>query len=157
MDLELLKVILQALSSLAIAGGLIFAAVQFRQAQRAARVLNFTKMVEMQMQLRRMRVDDPSLASIYRHDVQALNSDRDIREYFFNLMQVSVFEVVWYAHREGQVDDDYFDSWSTRMRDIAAEASFRKAMTSPNMKILHDDFARHMAEMLRSVPEQGVA
>ncbi|MBL8745114.1 MAG: hypothetical protein JNK58_02025, partial [Phycisphaerae bacterium] len=52
-------------------------------------------------------------------------------------------------------DDDYFESWSTRMRDIAAEASFRKAMKSPNMKILHDDFARHIAELVRSVPERS--
>lgn len=152
MDLELLKVILQALSSLAIAGGFVFAAVQFRQAQRSARTANFTKMIEMQMLLRRMRVDDPSLALIYRHDVLEMSTEREIREYFFNLMQVSVFEVVWYAHREGQVDDDYFASWATRMRDIAAEASFRKAMKSPNMKIMHDDFARYMAEMVREVP-----
>jgi hypothetical protein len=39
------------------------------------------------------------------------------------------------------------------MRDIAAEASFRKTMASPNMKIMHDDFARYMERMVREVAE----
>lgn len=148
MDLELVRILLQSLSSFAILGGCIYAAFQFRQAQRAARVANFTKLVELQMMLRKMRVDDPSLASIYQHDVQNLSSDREIREHFFNLMQVSVFEIVWYANREGQAADDYFTSWENRMKQIAVEPSFQRMMSSPNMKILHDEFQRYMAAMV---------
>lgn len=155
MTLQELQVALQACSTLAIAGGFIYAAFQFRQTQRAARVANFTKLVELQLQLRRMRVDDPALAATYRHDVIDLKSERDIREYFFNLMQMSVFEIVWFAHREGQVPPDYFDSWAARMRDIAGEPSFRKMMGSPNMKIMHDDFQRFMAEIVRGVPQHS--
>jgi hypothetical protein len=147
MDYEMLKVFLQAVSSLAIAAGLIFAAVQFYYARKAQHVANFTRLVELQFQLRKMRVDDPSLASIYKHDVQGLHSDRDIREYFMNLMQLSVFEIVWFSHRLGQLPDDYYESWVKRMREIEGEESFKRMINNPSMKILHDDFQKYIVEM----------
>ena len=152
MDLELLKVILQAVSSLALAGGVVYAAVQFRHSQKATHVANFAKLVELQMQLRRMRVEDPTLAEVYRHDVIDLRTQREVREHFFNLMQLSVFEIVWFSHRERQIPADYYRSWEARMRQIAAEPSFRRMMGGPTMKILHDDFQRAMLKMLEEVP-----
>jgi hypothetical protein len=146
-----MALLLQSLSSFAIAAGVIFAAVQFRQARRASHVSNFTKLVELQLNLRRMRVDDPSLAKVYRHDVSTLHSDEDIREYFFNLMQLSVFEIVWFSHRERQIPDEYFLSWERRMREIAQEESFQKMMHSGQMKILHDEFQAYVVKMLREV------
>ncbi len=155
MDLEWLKVILQAVSSFAIAGGLVYAAIQFREARRAAHVGNYARLVELQMSLRRMRVDDPSLAQVYQHDVAGLATERDIREHFFNLMQLSVFEIVWFADRNGQVPEGYFKSWEARMREVAAEPSFRRMMNSPNMKIMHDDFHRYMLGMVKEVKERA--
>lgn len=154
MDLELVKVVLQFIATLSLVGGVIYAAVQLRAHKSAQHVANFTKLVEMQMQLRRMRVDDPSLAAIYGHDVQTLHTDREIREHFMNLMQVSVFEVVWFAHKHGQVPADYFESWVARMREIAAEPSFRRSMDSPNMRIMHDEFERYIKAMVRTTPER---
>src|SRR5213075_74381 len=61
--LQIVQIILQALSSFAIAGGLIFTAVQFRQARKAQLVANFSKLVELQYELRQIRVQHPSLAS----------------------------------------------------------------------------------------------
>ena len=61
----LLQITLQALSSLAIAGGLVYAAVQFRSTRKAQLVTNFSKLVELQYNLRYLRVQDPSLASAY--------------------------------------------------------------------------------------------
>ena len=147
MDLRLLQIILQAISSFAIATGLIFAAVQFLYARKAQHVANFAKLVELQMQLRRMRVEDPSLASVYKHDVQGLHSDREIREYFMNLMQLSVFEIVWFSHRLGQLPDDYYQSWVDRMKAIEQEESFRKMINNKSMKILHDEFQKYVMEM----------
>ena len=147
MDFETVKVLLQAISSFAVALGLIFAAVQFYYARKAQHVANFTRLVELQFQLRKMRVDDPSLASVYKHDVQGLKSDREIREYFLNLMQLSVFEIVWYSHRLGQLPDDYYESWVKRMRDIEGEDTFQKMINNPSMKILHDDFQKYITEM----------
>jgi hypothetical protein len=150
-NVPLVALFLQSLSSLAIAAGVIFAASQLRQNRRAAHVSNFTKLVEMQLQLRRMRVDNPALAKVYRHDVMALQSDDEIREYFFNLMQLSVFEIVWFSYRQGQIPYDYFLSWDRRMREIAREDSFRKMMHSGQMKILHDDFQAYVVKMLGEV------
>ncbi|HVZ94069.1 MAG TPA: hypothetical protein VG797_06125 [Phycisphaerales bacterium] len=149
MTLLELQIIVQSISALGIAGGLIYTAIQFKRWRQAAHVANFTKLVELQMQLRKMRVDDPSLAHIYKHDVQDLHSEREIREHFMNLMQLSVYEIVWFSYQQGQIPRDYYESWETRMRAIASEDSFRKMITGPAMKILHDSFQAYMLELVR--------
>ena len=149
MTLSELQVMFQAISSSAIAGGLIYSAIQFRAYRRSQHFANFSRLVEMQMHLREMRVTDPSLAKVYRHDVEHARSgqdtDRDVREYFFNLMQLSVFEIVWFGYQQGQVPEDYFRSWESRMRDVVAEESFRRMWAAQSMKIMHDDFQSYMA------------
>ena len=146
--LQYVQVILQALSSFAIAGGLIFTAVQFRQARQAQLVANFAKLVEMQFQLRRIRVDNPSLAD--PQDVEQIGSDREIQEYFLNLMQLSLFEIAWYAHDLGQLSDDYYDSWISRMWQSGQEPAFRRMIENPSMKIMHDEFAQFVRELVKS-------
>lgn len=143
-----LQLALQALATLSLLGAFVYAAIQFREYRRALYVANFTKLVELQMGLRRMRVDDPSLAAVYAHDVESFTTDREIREYFFNLMQLSVFEIVWFAARENQVPRDYFESWLLRMRRIAAEPSFQRMMGGANL-ILHDEFQRYVQDLVR--------
>src|SRR4029079_5347660 len=138
------------LSSFAIAGGLIFTAVQFRNARKAQLVANFSKLVEMQSRLRYIRVDHPSLASVSPGDVEHLKSDREIQEYFLNLIQLSIFEIAWYAHKHGQLPEDYFQSWTTRMWEVAQEKSFRSMIDNPSMKIMHDDFDSYMRRLLDS-------
>jgi hypothetical protein len=148
--LQILQITLQALSSFAIAGGLIFTAVQFGQARKAQLVANFSKLVELQYQLRYIRVQHPSLASVHEHDVENLRSDREIQDYFLNLMQLSLFEIAWYAHKHGQLPDDYWLSWKSRMWQIAQEKSFRGMIANPSMKIMHDEFdafVRALTEM----------
>lgn len=152
MTLDLLRTILQAISSFAIAGGLIFTAVQFMKSRNAAHVANFTKLIELQMTLRRMRVDDPTLAYVYRHDVENQESDRAIREYFFNLMQLSIFEIVWFSYTHQQLPRDYFLSWDRRMREIASEPSFRLMWANRGMKIMHDEFQVYMDELVAETP-----
>jgi hypothetical protein len=138
--LQVVQITLQALSSFAIAGGLIFTAVQFSQARKAQLVANFSKLVELQYQLRQLRVLQPALASVHEQDVQHLHSEREIQDYFLNLMQLSLFEIAWYAHKHEQLPDDYFESWTTRMWQVAQEPSFRAMIDNPSMKIMHDDF-----------------
>ena len=146
---QIVQLTLQALSSFAIAAGLIFTAVQFNQARKAQAVANFSKLVELQMQLRRIRVDHPELASVNPQDVQNLHSDRDIQEYFLNLMQLSLFEIAWYAHKHGQLPNDYFHSWTSRMWQIAQETSFRRMIDNPSMKIMHDEFDAFVRELIK--------
>ena len=136
--LQLVQITLQALSSFAIAGGLIFTAVQFAQARKAQVVANFSKLVELQYQLRQIRVFHPELAS--KQDVEHLHSDREIQEYFLDLMQVSLFEIAWYAHKQGQLPEDYFNSWIKRLWQLGQEPSFRRMINNPAMKIMHDEF-----------------
>jgi hypothetical protein len=137
---QIVQLCLQALSSFAIAGGLIFTAVQFAQARKAQVVANFSKLVELQYQLRKIRVDHPELAGVHQLDVEHLHSPRDVQDYFLNLMQLSLFEIAWYSHKHGQLADDYFESWMTRMWQVAQEKSFRRMIDNPAMKIMHDEF-----------------
>jgi hypothetical protein len=154
--LQIVQIILQALTSFAIAGGLIFTAVQFRQARKAQLVANFSKLVELQYQLRQIRVQRPELASVHPHDVQNLHSDREIQEYFLNLMQLSLFEIAWYAHKHGQLPDDYFQSWASRMWEVAREASFRRMIDNPSMKIMHDEFDEYVRRLIAAPSPPGV-
>ena len=149
-NLQILQITLQALSSFAIAGGLIFTAVQFRQARKAQVVANFSKLVELQYQLRQIRVTHPELASVHQHDVEHLHSEREIQDYFLNLMQLSLFEIAWYAHKHGQLPPDYFNSWSTRMWEVAQEKSFRAMIDNPSMKIMHDEFDTYIRRLIDS-------
>jgi hypothetical protein len=148
--LQILQITLQALSSFAIAGGLLFTAVQFRQARKAQLVANFSKLVELQYELRHIRVQNPSLASVHQLDVENLKSERDVQEYFLNLMQLSLFEIAWYAHRHGQLPDDYFHSWARRMWEVGKEDSFRRMIDNPSMKIMHDEFEAYVRALIRS-------
>lgn len=154
-DLEILRTTLQALSAFAIAGGLLYTAIQFRQARKAQLVANFSKLVELQYDLRKIRVDHPETAAVHKLDVEQLHSDREIREYFLNLMQLSLFEIAWYAHEEGQIHRDYFESWVRRMQQIAREESFRRMIENPAMKIMHDDFERYIRSLLLQQPPPG--
>jgi hypothetical protein len=147
--LQILQITLQALTAFAIAGGLLYTAIQFREARKAQTVANFAKLVELQYGLRKIRVDHPSLASVHAHDVENLHSDREIQEYFLNLMQLSLFEIAWYAHRQRQLPDDYFESWAKRMWELGREESFRRMLESPAMKIMHDDFDTYVRQLVR--------
>ena len=150
--IQIVQIVLQALTSFAIAGGLIFTAFQFRQARKAQLVANFSKLVELQSQLRYLRVHNPSLASVSPADVAHLKSDREIQEYFLNLIQLSIFEIAWYAHRHGQLPPDYFHSWTTRMREVAQEKSFRSMIDNPSVKIMHDEFDLYIRHLLEAPP-----
>lgn len=142
------QVTLQAISSFTLAGALVYAAVQFREGRRSQHVANFAKLVELQMDLRRMRVDDPSLASVYGQDVTMLTTDRAIREHFFNLMQLSVFEIAWFSHREGQLSEDYYQSWTERIRALSIEPSFQRMLADPATKIMHDQFLTYVDSLV---------
>jgi hypothetical protein len=144
--LQILQLTLQALSSFAIAAGLIYTAIQFGSARKAQLVANFSKLVELQYQLRRLRVDNPSLAS--EGDTQHLHSDHEIQIYYVNLMQLSLFEIAWYAHKHRQIPDDYFDSWRVRIWDVAQEPAFRAMLNNPAMKIMHDEFASFVRRLV---------
>ena len=147
-NIQVVQIVLQALSSFAIAGGFIFTAFQFRNARKAQLVANFSKLVELQAQLRYLRVERPSLAS--EKDAENLKSDEEIQEFYINLIQLSIFEIAWYAHKYGQLPPDYFNSWKTRMRDVAQEPAFRSMLENSSVKIMHDDFDDYMRRLIET-------
>ena len=63
-------------------------------------------------------------------------------------MQLSLFEIAWYAHKHGQLPDDYFHSWITRMWEIGQEDSFRRMIANPSMKIMHDEFDTFVRKLM---------
>src|SRR5690242_1491792 len=130
------QVLLQGMTAASLICGLFYTAAQFRQWRRAQHVANFTKLVEMQMQLRRMRIEDPSLAAVYRHDVEGFSSPQEIRAYFMNLVQLSLFEIAWFSRRQGQIPERYFQSWVDRMHEIAQEESFKRMLERHTTKII---------------------
>ena len=156
LTLEIVRTVLQTISSLAIAGGFLFGAIQFKNVRRAQVVANFTKLVELQMQLRRMRVDDPTLALVYRHDASGMASHDEVRKHFFNLMQLSLFEIAWYSNKHGMLTDDYFQTWEDRMKVIQGEESFRRMWTQFTVKIIHNEFEAYMTNLMNAAgPNPG--
>src|SRR5262245_53256103 len=83
----MLQVVLQAVSVLAVAGGVVYAALQFRGWRTAQYVANVTKLVELQLQLRKMVVDDPTLAPVGLA-LPAEDQGEATRGHFYNLMQL---------------------------------------------------------------------
>lgn len=142
---QIIQLTLQALSSFAIAGGLIYTAIQFRHAEKAQHVANFSKLVELQFQLRSIRVQRPELAT--SDDLSTLHSEREIQEHYLHLMQLSLFEIAWYAHQHGQIADDYFYSWSKRIWQLSQDETFKRMLANPAMKIMHDDFDRFVRDL----------
>jgi len=143
MNNAMFQLIVQVLTSLAVAGGLIYAALQFRGWRTAQYVTNFSELIKLQLQLRKMVVDDPTLA-IPVLGVPAGTRPEDIRSNYYCLMQLSLFEIAWFTHLKGQLTDDYFNSWVTNMAEVAQRPAFRVMWSSNRTKIMHDGFRRYM-------------
>ena len=144
----------QTVSLLGVAVGLIYTGVQLRNWRNAQYVTNFTKLVELQMQLRKMVVDDPSLAAAALGPGIDVPAD-DIRGDYYNLMQVSLFEIAWFNHRHGQLTEDYFKTWSAYMMTVAQRPAFRAMWKIDRTKILHNRFRDYMDAVITNAQTTG--
>ena len=140
----------QTVSLLGVAGGLVYTGVQLHNWRNAQYVTNFTKLVELQMQLRKMVVDDPTLAAASLGPGIEISSE-EIRGDFYNLMQVSLFEIAWFSHRHGQLTEDYFKTWTVYVKTVAERPAFREMWKIDRTKILHERFRDYMDTVLRQV------
>jgi hypothetical protein len=140
-------VIVQAIPVLAVAGGLVYAGLQFRGWRTTQYVANFTKLVELQLQLRKMIVDDPALEPSGRTKLAGSPAE-EMRRYYYALMQMGVFEIAWYTHKKGQLTDDYFASWEAAMSSIARYPEFRAMWQTDRAKILHDGFRQYVDTLI---------
>jgi len=105
-------------------------------------VANFTNLIELKLKLRKMVVDDPTL-------VPDGNPSKEVRGYYYSLMQQSLFEIAWFSHRHGQLTNDYFASWEVSMASIATLPAFRAMWHSDRTKILHDGFHKYMETLMQ--------
>jgi hypothetical protein len=137
----------QTVSLLGVAGELVYTGVQLHNWRNAQYVTNFTKLVKLQMQLRKMVVEDPTLATASLGPGIEVSAD-DIRGDFYNLMQVSLFEIAWFSHRHGQLTEDYFRTWAGYMVTVAQRPAFRDMWKMDRTKILHDRFREYMESVL---------
>jgi hypothetical protein len=142
---SILHEIVQAIPLLAAAGGLVYAALQFRGWRASQFVANFTKLIELQLEIRKMAVDDPTLGP-------EGTPSKEVRGYYYSLMQLSLFEIAWYSHKYGQLSDDYFASWEVNMRSIAKRPEFDAMWQSDRTKILHDGFRKYMETLMQEGP-----
>jgi hypothetical protein len=141
----ILSELVRAIPVLAAAGGVVYAALQFRGWRLSQYVANFTKLVELQLQIRKMVIDDPTLGP------EGILKE-EMRGYYYNLIQLSLFEIAWYSHEYGQLTDDYFASWEVNMLSIAKRPAFRAMWQSDRTKILHDGFRRYMERLMQGSP-----
>jgi hypothetical protein len=141
-------ILVQAVSLLGVTGGLVYAGLQFRGWRDAQYVANFTKLVEIQLQLRKMLVDDPTLA-LQGLGMPVETPPEGIRGDYYNLMQLSVFEIAWFAHLHGQLTDDYFNSWVASMADVVQRPAFQSMWLSNRVKILHSGFREYINKMMK--------
>ena len=144
------RTILDAISTLALMGSLVYAALQLRGWRTAQYVANFTKLVELQLELRKMRVDDPHLA-LADPDMVPAGSQEEVRTYFYELMQLSLFEIAWFSHEHGQLTDDYFRSWINNVSTIATRRAFQTMWRSPSTKIMHDRFREYVGVLVAGI------
>jgi len=148
MEKETIHTIVQGVSVLSMGGGLFYAAVQFRGWRAAQQVANVTKLIELQLQLRKMMVDDPKLAPI-SISISADFTDEETRGYFYNLMQLSLFEMAWYSHGQGQLAPDYFKSWEENMAHVMKRPAFRTMWTDDQLKIIHPEFHSYVDTLFK--------
>src|SRR5262249_13881446 len=141
------QVVLQVVSVLAVAGGLVYAALLFWGWEAGPYVADFTTLVEVQLILRQMVVEDPTLATLGAGVLPGVVPD-EIRGTFYNLMQVSLFEIAWFSHQHGQLPHDYFVSWVASMAAVAQRPAFRTMWQRDEAKILHDGFRQYMNTLL---------
>jgi hypothetical protein len=151
MNNAVFQLVVQVMSTLAVAGGMIYAALQFRGWRTAQYVTNFTELVKLQLELRKMVVDDPTLA-IPSLGVPAETRPEEIRSNYYNLMQLSLFEIAWFSHLKGELTDDYFNSWVMNMTDVARRPAFRAMWMSDRTKIMHAGFREYMNGFMADLP-----
>ena len=145
MNNSIIHELVQAIPVLAAAGGVVYAALQFRGWRYSQYVANFTKLIELQLQIRKMVIDDPTLGP------EGVPKE-EMRGYYYNLIQLSLFEIAWFSHRYGQLTEDYFTSWEVSMVSIAKRPAFRAMWESDRTRILHDGFRKYMETLMQKTP-----
>jgi len=144
--------LVQIVSTLGVAGGVVYAGKQLRGWRDSQYIANFTKLVQLQLEHRKRLVDDPALA-LQGIGLPAGTPPEDIREDYYNLMQLRLFEIAWFTHLHGQLTDDYFNSWVAGMAEVIERPAFKAMWQKERLKIQHSEFRDYMNEMMKENEE----
>lgn len=120
---------------------LIVLIIQTRHLQKTMYAANYGKMIEMLKDLRLLRINDPSLAKVYSKEVEGL-SNEDIRYHFFNLIVLSILEMLFVDWKQGLISRETWEYWLDSIRRISAEKSFREMVLRESYKIVNPEFCR---------------
>ena len=96
-----------------------------------------------------MVVEDPTLATLGA-GMSPETAPDEIRGNFYNLMQVSLFEIAWFSHQHGQLPHDYFASWVANMAAVTQRSAFRTMWQNDRTKILHAGFRQYMNTLVET-------
>jgi len=120
---------------------LIILIIQTRHLQRTIYSSNYGRMIEMLKELRVLRINDPSLAKVYAREVEGL-TDEQIRFHFFNLIVLSILEMLYIDWSQGLISKETWEYWLDAIRKISHEKSFRDMVLRKSYKIVNPDFSK---------------
>ena len=147
MNNPMLQVVLQAVSALAVTGGAGLRGLAVSGVANRAACGEFYHAGRAAITTPQMAVEDPTLATLGA-GMSPETAPDEIRGNFYNLMQVSLFEIAWFSHQHGQLPHDYFASWVASMAVVAQRPAFRTMWQSDRTKILHAGFRQYMNILL---------
>jgi hypothetical protein len=120
---------------------LIILIIQTRHLQRTIYSSNYGRMIEMLKELRVLRINNPSLAKVYASEVEGL-TDEQIRFHFFNLIVLSILEMLYIDWSQGLISKETWEYWLDAIRKISHEQSFRDMVLRKSYKIVNPEFSK---------------
>lgn len=121
--------------------------------QRTIYASTYSRMIEMLKDLRAMRIEDPTLAQVYKGDTNG-KTEQEIRHHFFNLIVLSIAELLFVNRKLKLAPDRDWDNWIEAIRHLAQEPSFRAMVLGPSRKIVHPEFEGMVKQICLEVEEE---
>jgi hypothetical protein len=132
---------------------LIILIIENRTLRKTIYASNYGKMIDMLKELRLLRINDPELAKVYETEVKNL-SPTETRYHFFNLIVLSILEMLFVDMKLGLITKDTWQFWLKRIQDIANEKSFRQMVLRQSYKIVNPEFCKIVEEIVKDVEQQ---
>jgi hypothetical protein len=128
MSLEDLGNVGEFVAAIAVVVSLLYLAVQIRQNTRAVRSSVFS---ELQSEIRQNSfalASNEDLARIWRQaneDFESLTADERIRFFSHAMSQFSMYENVYFQHRNSMIEDEISEGWCSGMRFFLSRPAFK--------------------------------
>lgn len=114
---------------------------------------NYGQFIALLKDLRMERVRHPDLARVYSEETEGMD-DAEIRNHFFNLIVLSIFEKVYYDKNLGLVDNDTWKFWLESMKNLCNERSFKNMILRQSYKIANPELVKILREYVLEAESQ---